>query len=117
MADWDRLKAELLVKDQVKNSGKVVEDEVVTNYEIEISWLADSLEKKEYTLQLLETWLHKCEAFLWQWGRNDEFIREELKTLKLNPDFEKKKISNVVDENIELKQLLKEALDEIEQLH
>ena len=65
MADRDRLKAELLVKDQVRNSGRVVEDEVVTNYEIEISWLADALEKKEYTLQLLETRLHKCEAFLW----------------------------------------------------
>ena len=37
--------------------------------------------------------------------------------LKLNPDFEKKKISNVVDENLELKQMLKEALDEIESLH
>ena len=36
--------------------------------------------------------------------------------LKLNPDFEKKKISNVVDENEALKKSLKEALDEIESL-
>ena len=44
-------------------------------------------------------------------------MREQLQILKLNPDFEKKKISNVIDENKHLKQALKEALDEIESLN
>jgi len=35
----------------------------------------------------------------------------------LNPDFEKKKITNVIDENQNLKKALKEALDEIESLN
>jgi hypothetical protein len=44
-------------------------------------------------------------------------VREQLVSLKLNPDYEKMKISNVIDENDQLKKALKEALDEVESLH
>lgn len=68
-------------------------------------------------MQLLEQRLFDCEKFLRDWGKKDNFIREQLQSLKLNPDFEKKKISNVIDENQMLKKHLKEALDEIESLN
>lgn len=54
MSDWNQIKAELLLKDQMLNNKRIHEDEQVTTYEIEIQRLVDHLEKKEYTLQLLE---------------------------------------------------------------
>lgn len=78
--------------------------------------MRESLEKKEYTLQLLEQRLFDVELFLRKWGREDEHIREQLAALKINPDLNKKKITNVVEENRVLKEKLKVTLDELEQL-
>jgi hypothetical protein len=75
------------------------------------------LEKKEFTLQLLEQRLYDCELFLRKWGREDPHIREQLSALKINPDLKKKKITNVVEENRLIKVQLKEALDEIAMFH
>ena len=96
---------------------KTKEEEIASSYEIEVSRLSEQVEKKEYTLQLLEQRLFDCEKFLRKWGREDPFIREQLKLLKINPDLKKKKIINVVEENTILKAQLKESLDEIENLH
>mmetsp|Transcript_8586 Transcript_8586/g.7611 ORF Transcript_8586/g.7611 Transcript_8586/m.7611 type:complete len:391 (+) Transcript_8586:390-1562(+) len=79
--------------------------------------MVEQVEKKEFTLQLLEQRLFDCEKFLRKWGREDPFVREQLKFLKINPDLKKKKITNVVEENTMLKKQLKESLDEIELLH
>ena len=48
------------------------------------------MEKKEYTLQLLESRLYDWEKFLREVGKGDERVRERLKDLKLNPDVERK---------------------------
>lgn len=70
------------------------------------------MEKKEYTLQLLESRLYDCEKFLRDLGREDEDIRERLKELKLNPDVERKKITNVVLLNNQLTEQIKELIEE-----
>lgn len=113
----DELKTQLLVAEQCGMNVKSKEQEIANHYELEIGRLVDQVEKKEYTLQLLEQRLFDCEKFLRKWGRDDPFIREQLKYLKINPDLRKKKITNAVEENRVLKEQLKESLDEIEKLH
>lgn len=116
-AERETMMAELLVAEQLAKNVVSKEEEIANHYDIEVNRLIDQVEKKEYTLQLLEQRLFDCEKFLRKWGRDDPFIREQLKYLKINPDLKKKKISNCVEENKVLKQQLKESLDEIEQLH
>ena len=116
-AERDEIKAQLLVSDQVSKNVKSREEELSSHYDLEIQRLVEQVEKKEYTLQLLEQRLFDCEKFLRKWGRDDPFIRDQLKYLKINPDLRKKKITNVVEENRLLKEQLKESLDEIEELH
>lgn len=86
-------------------------------HEIEKERLVESIEKKEFTLQLLEQRLFDCEKFLRKWGRDDPFIREQLKTLRINPDLNKKRITSVIEQNSNIQLQLKEAMDEIELLH
>ena len=50
--------------------------DINSGLEIEMVELRESLEKKEYTLQLLEQRLFDCELFLRRWGREDPEIRE-----------------------------------------
>lgn len=88
-AEKDELKAQLLVFEQMSMNVKSKEEELANHYEIEINRLVDQVEKKEYTLQLLEQRLFDCEKFLRKWGRDDPFIREQLKYLKINPDLRK----------------------------
>ena len=116
-AERDEIKAQLLVAEQVSLNVKSKEEEISSHYDIEINRLVEQVEKKEYTLQLLEQRLFDCEKFLRKWGRDDPFVRDQLKMLKINPDLKKKKITNIVEENKLLKDQLKESLDEIEKLH
>jgi len=116
-ADRESIKAELIVTAQMATNVKSKEEEIASHYEIELTRMVEQVEKKEYTLQLLEQRLFDWEKFLRKWGREDPFIREQLKFLKINPDLKKKKITNVVEENTLLKKQLKESLDEIELLH
>jgi chromosome segregation ATPase len=85
-------------------------------FELEKEELREQLEKKEFTLQLLEQRLFDVELFLRKWGREDANVREQLTALKINPDLRKKKITNVVEENRLLKVQLKETMDEVEDL-
>jgi chromosome segregation ATPase len=85
----DEIKAKLLVAEQLGMNVKSKEEEITTHYEIEMKRLIDQVEKKEYTLQLLEQRLFDCEKFLRKWGREDPFIRDQLKMLKINPDLRK----------------------------
>ena len=77
-SDRDQYKAELLIKDQLINNKQIHDEGQYSSYEIEIQRLVDNLEKKEYTLQLLEQRLFDCEKFLWDWGKKDNFIWEQL---------------------------------------
>lgn len=50
MTERDKLKAELLIRDQMSTNHKMHDEEDITKYEIEISRLMETVEKKEYTL-------------------------------------------------------------------
>ena len=89
-AERDEIKAQLLIAEQLSKNVKSKEDEIKNHYEIEAQRLVEQVEKKEYTLQLLEQRLFDWEKFLRKWGRDDPFIREQLKYLKINPDLKKK---------------------------
>lgn len=117
MEEREALKAQLLVQDQIQSNYSNKENEIAHGFEIEATDLKEQLEKKEYTLQLLEQRLFDVELFLRKWGREDENIREQLQQLKINPDLRKKKITNTVEENRLLKVQLKDALDELDRLH
>lgn len=60
------------------------------------------MEKKEYSLQLLENRLVEIEGFLREWGRNNPVVKKHLKTIRINPELKKKKITGVIDENEKL---------------
>lgn len=110
------MKTELLLHDQMKSEVHSKEKEIGQAYEMETNELREQLEKKEFTLQLLEQRLFDVELFLRKWGREEDHIREQLAALKINPDLRKNKITNTVEENMELKRKLKDLLDEVEEL-
>jgi len=107
----DKLKADNLILAQVKWDKKSTNHQAEEMQKSEFDRLQEALEKKEYTLQLLESRLYDWEKFLRECGKNDEKIRDRLKDLKLNPNVERKKITNVVLENNKLKQQIKEQID------
>ena len=102
---------------QTQANVKIKENDIVESAQAENDELREKLEKKEFTLQLLEQWLFDCELFLRKWGWDDPNIREHLWALKINPDLHKKKITNIVEENKILKTRLKEVLDELDQMY
>ena len=106
-----------MIQSQIQSNLGEKESDLNSALEIEMVDLRESLEKKEFTLQLLEQRLFDCELFLRRWGREDPIIREQLVALKINPDLKKKKITNTVEENKILKEQLKKALDEIDDLN
>ncbi|CAI2367957.1 unnamed protein product [Moneuplotes crassus] len=113
----DELKSGNLLLEQVNNDKKSKEEETIAFFEAENFRVVEALEKKEYTLQLLESRLYDCEKFLRELGRSDENIREKLKGLKLNPDVNRKKITNVVLENDNLSKHIKELVEENDKLN
>ena len=53
-ADRESIKAELIVTAQMATNVKSKEEEIASHYEIELTRMVEQVEKKEYTLQLLE---------------------------------------------------------------
>ena len=112
----NELKDELLLSKQLIDEHETKIEEVSNGYEIEIDRLLDQNERKEYILQLCEQRLVDLEKFLRDMGKDDPHIRQHLQILKVNPDFKRKKITSVVQENSNLKNELKNAYDHIESL-
>ena len=86
-----------------------------------MSQLKHKLERKEFTLQLMEVKIYNYEKYLQRRSLSDN---EALKLLlKFNDDDEKldvlkpkQTITNVVDDNLNLRQELKSAVEEINRL-
>lgn len=76
--------------EQVKLDMISKEEETIAFYDADNRRIKDAMEKKEYTLQMLESRLYDCEKFLRECGKSDDAIREKLKELKLNPDVDRK---------------------------
>ena len=58
----------------MQSNHKQKENDFQKGLEMEAAELREQLEKKEFTLQLLEQRLFDCELFLRKWGREDEQI-------------------------------------------
>ena len=113
----DEIKAQLLISEQIISDMRDHEEDLDMKYRSEVERVIEQLEKKEYTLQVLEERLFDVEELLRELGRGDKKIRERVVALKINPDLHKKKITNVVDENVNLKTQLNEALTQIQHLN
>lgn len=100
----------------MNNDKNSKEEETIAFFEAENLRVVEALEKKEYTLQLLESRLYDCEKFLRELGRSDETIRMKLKGLKLNPDVDRKKITNVVLQNDKLMEQIDVLVEENDKL-
>ena len=112
----NELKDELLLSQRVnKEIASSNEAEIERLFE-ENEHLVDQNERKEYILQILEQRLVELEKFLRSLGREDPEVREQLKLLKVNPDLNPFKITNVIEQNNDLKRQLKEACDRIAKL-
>jgi len=72
----------------------------------------DQLNRKEYIIQSIEKKYFKCVDLLKQYCINDPKLRMQLKELQINC-LEEKKISNVVEENEELKNKMKKYEEKI----
>ena len=70
----EALKAKLLMQDQIRSNFEAKEKEIAHGFELEHTELREQLEKKEFTLQLLEQRLFDVELFLRKWGREDANI-------------------------------------------
>ena len=68
----------MLVFDQIQMNHELKEKELAQHFEYEKIEIVEQLEKKEYTLQLLEQRLFDVESFLWKMGREDPAIRDQL---------------------------------------
>lgn len=74
----ESLKSRMLVFDQIQMNHELKEKELAQHFEYEKIEIVEQLEKKEYTLQLLEQRLFDVESFLWKMGREDPAIRDQL---------------------------------------
>ena len=83
-------------------------------YKDEIEELKENLERKEYLLQVNEQRYSEFEKILMQVADYDEIVRRRLEDINVIP--KDRKISNVVLENSNLKQLLEDLKYENEKL-
>ena len=83
-------------------------------YKDEIEELKENLERKEYLLQVNEQRYSVFEKILMQVADYDEIVRRRLEDINVIP--KDRKISNVVLENSNLKQLLEDLKYENEKL-
>lgn len=93
------LKDELLLAKQLNEENDDKLEELSIGFEMEVSRLIEQNERKEYNLQFLEQRLVDVERFLRNLGKDDPFIREQLRLIKINPNLDKKTITTVIEEN------------------
>lgn len=110
--------ANQLIHQQIINNLKAKEDELIQNNEESLKLLQDKLEKKEYALQVCEFKIYSYEKYLQRKALVDKESRNLL--FKFQQEDEEAnsqniKISNVIDENLQLKEELKSAFAEINQ--
>ena len=99
---------------QILDNNKDKEEDVAEIYKDEIEELKENLERKEYLLQVNEQRYSEFEKMLVQVSEYDETVRKRLEDLNVVP--KDRKISNVVLENGNMKQLIEELKYENERL-
>ncbi|CDW73387.1 UNKNOWN [Stylonychia lemnae] len=115
--EHDDIAANLFIQQQIIEDLKSKEDEQNNLNEENIKNLQDKLEKKEYALQVCELKIYHYEKYLQRKALTETEGRSLL--FKFQQDDPKEapvKISNVVEDNMNLKQELKEAFQEVNRL-
>jgi hypothetical protein len=110
----DQLNARLFIMQQILDNNKDKEDDVAEIYKDEIEELKENLERKEYLLQVNEQRYSEFEKMLVQVSEYDDSVRKRLEDMNVVP--RDRKISNVVLENSNMKQLIEELKYENERL-
>ena len=98
----DRLQAEQLMQQQIINNVRDKEEDVAEIYKDEIDELKESLERKEYLLQLAEQRVAAYEKLLMNLGARDAEVQAKLNEQKIV--LKERKITNVVMENNQLRE-------------
>lgn len=91
------------------------EKEIVYQYEEQIQDIRDKLERKEYFMQNKEKKWLEIEKILHEYLEEDDELMSEVKKIKFMVD-PNKKITNVIEENNQLKVELEDAYEEINRL-
>ena len=99
---------------QIVDNTKDKEEDVAEIFKDEIEELKESLERKEYLLQVNEQRYSEFEKILMQAAEYDDTVRRRLEDLNVVP--KDRKISNVVLENSTMKQQLEALKYENERL-
>lgn len=110
----DQLQARLFIMQQIIDNTKDKEDDVAEIYKDEIEELKENLERKEYLLQVNESRHSEFEKLLMQVAEYDESVRRRLEDLNSVP--KDRKISNVVLENSNFKQMIEDLRYENDKL-
>ena len=105
----DSLHANFLLQKQIMENEQEKKDEIGGIWQDEIDDLKEGLERKEYLLQLAEQRVSAFEKLLFQLGARDPIVQRTL--AEQNIVLKDRKITNVVIENNELKEMNKQLLD------
>ena len=120
--DKNQLNAQVLISEQIKQEIQSKEQELVIIYEGKLQGMRESAERREYCLQNAESHINELEELLREIGKYDEFVRdklEEMEIMEYGPDNQNrgaKRITNVVNENRQLKKDLEITKQEAENL-
>ena len=108
------MQARLFIQQQIIDNNKDKEDDIGEIYKDEIEELKENLERKEYLLQVNEQKYSEFEKLLMQVAEYDDNVRRRLEDLNVVP--KDRKISNVVLENTNIKQMIEDLKYENEKL-
>ena len=111
----EELVPKILVYEQIIEDFKRKEDEDSHELSNRITEMTELLNKKEFLLQAMERKYYTAESLLKKYSYKDPEIRAKLRDMNINPQDEKK-ISNVVEENEELRIQIKELQSKVELL-
>ena len=115
ISERDSFQAKLLISEQIIIDYKNKEDEYEKQLKESIKDLKEQLEAKEFVIQSWEHKFYKLLDTLREYTNKDESLAASIKKLNIKIE-KKKKISNIIDENNELKEQLSKLTIEMQAL-
>eukprot|EP00347_Sterkiella_histriomuscorum_P014655 403360054 len=115
----ESLNAQILISDQIKEEFQNRETENLRMHEGQIQELKDTIERKEYSLQVVEKRVKEYEFLLQEIAVYDDYVKSKLEELNIqdqSSNNQELKISNVVFQNKKLQLQLDVANMEIQNL-
>lgn len=106
----------LLITEQIVENNKTKEQEICKEYDEKILNLVDQLNRKEYSIQCMESKYNRIKILLNKFSHKDPELKKNIKELRLELP-ENSKIVNVVEENAALIQELNEEKKKVQELN